>query len=166
MTLSKNLNDSDNPSLEAFTISDPLFFYEEGIEEPVYSTKHSACFDIAAKHPFTLESGKVSFIKTGIRINPSCSFWNQFHLKIYSRSGFSTKNKVILANGIGVIDSDYPEEIMVPLLYLGEGTLSFPEKTRIAQGEFCLNVRLVTNSVHLIKTKDVSRTSGFGSTGL
>jgi dUTP pyrophosphatase len=81
------------------------------------------------------------------------------------RSSLS-KNDIIMANSIGVIDADYRGELMVPLVYIGtnEFGTTVEENVRIAQ--------LLVMPVALpkfIRVNELSDTvrgeGGFGSTG-
>ncbi len=83
---------------------------------------------------------------------------------IYIRSSIGTKLDLVLSNQVGVIDSDYRGEVMLPLRNLGRGARVVNSGTRIAQ-------MIITpiNQVGIEVVKELSETKrgdgGFGSTG-
>lgn len=87
-------------------------------QPPVYATPGSACFDLVAVtvngahtlgsnvyegHPATCGTGLAFEIPEG------------WCMMVYSRSGHGFKHSVRLANGTGIIDSDYRGELFVKL---------------------------------------------------
>ena len=83
---------------------------------------------------------------------------------IYIRSSIGTKLDLVLSNQVGVIDSDYRGEVMLPLRNLGRSARVINSGTRIAQ-------MIITpiNQVGIEVVKELSETKrgdgGFGSTG-
>ena len=83
---------------------------------------------------------------------------------IYIRSSVGTKLDLVLSNQVGVIDSDYRGEVMLPLRNLGRSARVINSGTRIAQ-------MIITpiNQVDIEVVKELSETKrgdgGFGSTG-
>lgn len=83
---------------------------------------------------------------------------------IYIRSSIGSKLDLVLSNQVGVIDSDYRGEVMIPLRNLGRGARVINSGTRIAQ-------MIITpiNQVGIEVVKELSETKrgdgGFGSTG-
>jgi dUTP pyrophosphatase len=103
---------------------------------------------------------EVVFVPTGLALAIPLGMEGQ----IRPRSGFSTKNKIIMPNSPGTIDSDYRGEILIPLLNLGSSAYSLEPGTRIAQ--------IVFQRVEILKREEVSKLDstlrgdgGFGSTG-
>ena len=47
---------------------------------------------------------------------------------VYARSGLSIKHGLCMANGVGVVDSDYRGELKVPMVNLGSGGLHHPAR--------------------------------------
>lgn len=84
---------------------------------------------------------------------------------IFARSGLATKQDLAPANKVGVIDSDYRGEWMVPLHNHSDTVRSVLPKERIAQMVIvpCLTEKLERADA----LEDTVRgTGGFGSTGL
>lgn len=83
---------------------------------------------------------------------------------IYIRSSVGTKLDLVLSNQVGVIDSDYRGEVMLPLRNLGRSARVIETGTRIAQ-----MVITPINQVDIEVVDELSETKrgvgGFGSTG-
>ena len=135
--------------------------------EPMYQTEFSACCDLKARMETILPAGAVAAIPTGIWID---SYSNNIvrddltlipELQIRARSGLAFKNGISLANGIGTIDADYPDEIKVLLINHSQHAFSIFRGDRIAQ--LCANYVV---KIPDIPIKKVTREGGFGSTGV
>lgn len=83
---------------------------------------------------------------------------------IYIRSSVGSKLDLVLSNQVGVIDSDYRGEVMLPLRNLGRSARVIENGTRVAQ-----MVITPINQVDIEVTEELSETKrgdgGFGSTG-
>jgi dUTP pyrophosphatase len=109
----------------------------------------------------------VALIPTGVfldldKINnyyESANFVPPF-LDLRIRSSLALKG-VFLANGAGVIDSDYPDEIKVPLYNSTDEAFTVSEGDRIAQLLCTTTYRLKGNVIATMR----KRSGGFGSTG-
>lgn len=84
---------------------------------------------------------------------------------IFARSGLATKQDLAPANKVGVIDSDYRGEWMVPLHNHSDTVRSVLPKERIAQ---MVIVPCLTEELERVDALEdtVRGTGGFGSTGL
>ncbi len=125
---------------------------------PARATAGSACFDLAAAEAADLERGRVTLVRTGLKMRcPSGTF-----VEVRPRSGLASRG-VLMVNAPGTIDHDYSGEVRVPLTYLGEGRYHIEVGDRIAQ------VRLVEDLDSAFELGEVapvaSRGGGFGSTG-
>jgi dUTP pyrophosphatase len=125
---------------------------------PARATEGSACFDLKAAEPAQLERGRVTLVRTGLKVRcPEGTF-----LEVRPRSGLSTRG-VVMVNAPGTIDADYSGEVLVPLTFLFEGLYRIEVGDRIGQ------VRLVENIPVEFQPGPVvpvaSRNGGFGSTG-
>ncbi len=132
---------------------------------PAYQTDGSAACDLSAclDAPVTIEPGKSALIPTGIAIAPDTDSTPVAAL-LYARSGLAVKHGIALANGVGVIDSDYRGEIKVGLVNLSSDPYTVEPGERIAQMIFTPVLRADFTEVRTLD--DTSRgTGGFGSTG-
>lgn len=131
---------------------------------PRYATPGSAGVDLVANIPKTvvIGPGKVAMIPTGLKIaihDPNIV------AKLYPRSGKATREGLILANGTGIIDSDYRGEIIVAACNRSlTDNLTIQTGERIAQMLF---EPVVMAQFRRCKTLDKTERGegGFGSTG-
>lgn len=83
---------------------------------------------------------------------------------IFPRSGLATKHGISLANAVGVIDSDYKGEIIVPVTNQGEKEYVIKPGERIAQLVF-----VPVFKATIVETDELRETDrgagGFSSTG-
>ncbi|MCI5911377.1 MAG: dUTP diphosphatase [Oscillospiraceae bacterium] len=131
---------------------------------PERKTELSAGFDLCAciDEDVVIHSGEIKKIGTGLAVEPSDK---NVVLLVFARSGIASKNGVTLANSVGVIDSDYRGEIIVPLINNGKEDFTITKNMRMAQ-LVCMPV-LFPESVEKTELSDTSRgTKGFGSTGV
>ena len=130
------------------------------VDTPRYATDGAACFDLQAAEPMVVLKGKTTLIPTGLAFQIP----EGYKLDVYSRSGLSIKNDLALANGTGIIDSDYRGEVMVALHNRAEFTQYIERGARIAQA-----MLVPVPKVHLIQVDELESTErgdgGFGSTG-
>ncbi len=137
-------------------------------QRPDYATLGSACFDIRASHPDATENfkptwviapGEMRAISTGLKV----SFTKGNVLQLFSRSGHAYHHQVCLANGTGIIDSDYRGEIMVMLINHGTSNFVVEQGDRIAQAMMqpVPRVRMFKGTAKATKRGE----GGFGSTG-
>lgn len=135
---------------------------------PEYQTAGAACFDIHALLPkddgrLLVSPGEQFAFSTGLafEIPPG------YVLKVFSRSGHGFNNGVRLANGTGIIDSDYRGELKVALRadpHPGVG-IAVKHGDRIAQGMIVPSPRVEWDEVD--ELSDTERgAGGFGSTGV
>lgn len=131
---------------------------------PAYATDGSAAMDLRAciEAPVTLEPGGRTLVKTGLAINmPDASLV----AIVASRSGLSLKHGVRVAQGIGVIDSDYHGEIAVILANDSTTAYTIEPGERIAQLMFQPVVQVALEMVDEFSRETARGTGGFGSTG-
>lgn len=131
------------------------------VKLPVRATGGSAGYDFFSPVSVTIRPGDISVIRTGVKAKlPSGTF-----LMIVPRSSMGIKNKVVLANNVGIIDEDYygnPDnegEICIALYNYGTSTYTVAIGDKIAQG---IIVPYVTDTEDSAAT---ARTGGVGSTG-
>ena len=129
---------------------------------PCFATAGAACMDLCAciDQPVTLAAGERRLITTGIAVAlPEGTFGG-----VFARSGLGIKQGVCLANGVGVIDSDYRGEIGVGLVNLGDSPYTVRPGDRIAQLMVTPVVRPTVVPVSELDETDRGA-GGFGSTG-
>ena len=83
---------------------------------------------------------------------------------VYARSGLSIKHGLCMANGVGVVDSDYRGELKVPMVNLGAEAYTIQPGERVAQ--LCIAPVYTAAFVPAEELGDTQRgVGGFGSTG-
>ncbi len=133
------------------------------VEVPTYATEGSAAIDLrSASDDMILNPGERAVIPTGIAIEPQT---RDVVAVVAARSGLGVKHGITLANGIGVIDSDYRGEIHVCLVNNGKESFKISRGDRIAQLMF-----LPVFAAEFIQSETLGDTDrgagGFGSTGI
>jgi dUTP pyrophosphatase len=134
-----------------------------GAAMPAYASKGAAAFDLCAAvdKPLTVPAGARALIPSGIAIELPSSGYVAL---VFARSGLAVKKGLMLANGVGVVDSDYRGEILVGMLNTSDVDCEILPGERIAQ----LAVMPVC-VCELIRTDELGKTDrgagGFGSTG-
>ena len=135
---------------------------------PARGSLGAAGFDLRATNAAEIYPGEVAAIKTGLRLDMS-QFPNIVAM-IYPRSGLGTKRGLILANGTGVVDSDYQGEITVFLWNRNHDSDWRPEYInigdRIAQMVFLPVVIPTLVRVDSFANETQRGENGFGSTGV
>lgn len=99
---------------------------------PKRVTPDSAGYDLYALPDMsvTIHPGEICKIPTGIAVAPSRP---DVALCVFPRSGLSTKFGITLINSIGLVDSDYRGELIVPLVNHGTEDFTVEPGMRIAQ---------------------------------
>lgn len=129
---------------------------------PTRSTKNSAGYDIRSIEDVSIPPHESRIIKTGLKVCMNCDEV----LYIYSRSSLGYKYDVCLTNNVGVIDSDYYNNIdneghfQIKLINNGEKEFKININDRIAQGVF-MKYLTVDDEEEI----DNVRQGGIGSTG-
>lgn len=133
------------------------------ISIPEYATDGSAGMDICASVEEVTEiaPGQIVRIPTGIAIAlPD----RDYVALICARSGLAVRHGIALANGVGVIDSDYRGEIVVGLINQSDRIYAVEPGERIAQ---MLIVPICRPQIEICDFLDTTERAagGFGSTG-
>lgn len=139
-------------------------FENANINLPIRSTKNSAGYDIEAAEDTVIPAFKLGqkpvLVKTGLK----AYMQSDEVLILANRSSNPGKKGLILANSIGVVDSDYygnPDNdghIMFAFFNFKDEDIEIKKGERIGQGMF---------QKYLVTDNDVAegeRTGGFGST--
>lgn len=130
---------------------------------PLRATPSSAGWDIysANENAVVIPPGEIRLIPTGIAASPERTDVGLF---IFPRSGLSSKYGIALANSVGVVDSDYRGEIMLPLINHGKEDFTVEPNMRMAQ--LIVLPVLSQEWTETDNLDDTSRSSGrFGSSG-
>ena len=129
---------------------------------PSYETAGAAGFDLAASADVTIGPGEVRLIPTGLVIEvPRGHF-----LGIFARSSTPLKRGLMVANGVGVVDSDYcgpNDEIKIQVLNFTASPVTVNAGDRIAQGVILPFVRAEWQEEETAAS--ATSRGGFGSTG-
>ena len=156
---------------------------------PEYATDGSACFDIKAcisngqrlrsfnafnkemsivvkgvggvRDAFQLPPGIRVLVPTGLIFDIP----EKHVMKMYIRSSQALKKGLIMANGVGIIDSDYVEESFMMLQNVSDSMATIEHGERIAQCLVEKTLRLKIAEVTEKPGQKTDRDGGFGSTG-
>ena len=130
---------------------------------PTYGTKYSAGADIYAvvDTPIVIRPGETKMIQTGL----SLEIPNGYVGLVYARSGLASKSGIAPANKVGVIDSDYRGELMVPLYNHSDKDFKLEHGLRIAQLVITPYIQVEFEEVEELDSTERGH-GGFGSTGL
>jgi dUTPase len=171
----------------------------EGGFEPVRSTKYSAYVDLFSAEDATIGAGETKVVKLGIKLdldelnrswyfyteqNKISGSWDMYlrshYLEIALRSSLAVKG-LIIANGTGKVDLDYPDEIGLivhnPIKenfisnlvckMIGHRSNHYNQNPfTVSKGDKVAQCTLKEHKGYLMGYEsDVIRVSGFGSTG-
>ena len=131
---------------------------------PEYETIGSAGLDLRAciETQLNLESGKTLMIPIGFAM-----YLEDENLAalVVPRSGLGSKHGIVLGNLVGLIDSDYQGELMVPAWNRSDADFEINPGDRIAQ---MIIVPIVQANFKVVEDFDesVRGSKGFGSSGL
>ena len=131
---------------------------------PSYATEGSAALDLRAciSDEIEIQPGETAFIGSGIAINIKDP--NVVGI-IAPRSGLGIKKGIVLANTIGVVDSDYQGEIKIGLFNRGKTTYIVKPGERLCQMMFMPVIKAVLNLVKEFRNETVRGQGGFGHSG-
>jgi dUTP pyrophosphatase len=100
---------------------------------PSYQTAGAAGFDLAASAGLTVAPGAIVLVPTGLVVEvPPGHF-----LAIFARSSTPLKKGLVVANGVGVIDSDYcgpKDEVKIQVMNVTTSPVEIAIGDRLAQG--------------------------------
>ena len=130
---------------------------------PTRSTSGSAGMDMYAciTENITIAPGELRIIPTGIAVALPSPDYAVF---LYARSGLGVKHGICLANGVGVIDSDYRGEICAGICNVSNEPYTIEPQERICQMIVAPVVMAQLNEVENLD-KTHRGEGGFGSTG-
>jgi len=131
---------------------------------PSYATTGSAAMDLRAclTEPLTVQPGETVLIPSGIAISihdPGLV------ALLVPRSGLGIKHGIVLANTVGVIDSDYQGEIGIGIHNRGRTAYTVEPGERICQVMFVPVTQVALSVVDEFSMDSARGAGGFGHTG-
>ena len=136
----------------------------EAIPLPSYATDGSAAIDLRAclKEQLGIQPGETVLVGSGIAINIKDP---DIVGIIVPRSGLGIKKGVVLANTVGVIDSDYQGEIKIGLFNRSQNRYFVQPGERICQMLFMPVINATLKLVQEFSNTTFRGNGGFGHTG-
>ena len=138
----------------------PARFTHPHAELPTRAHPTDAGLDLAASETTHIAPGVVTLVPTGVAVAIP-----EGHVGILAaRSSLAVKKAMTLANGVGVIDSDYRGEIKIPIIPLDGCHNLIQAGQKIAQ---LIILPIATPTVEVVADLDETtrNTGSFGSTG-
>ena len=131
---------------------------------PKYETKGSAGLDLRAclEEKLILKPGKTELIPMGFAMHLEDESLSAL---VVPRSGLGSKHGIVLGNLVGLIDSDYQGELMVPAWNRSDNEFEINPGDRIAQ---MIIVPILQANFEVVEDFDetLRGTKGFGSSGI
>ena len=128
---------------------------------PSYQTAGAAGFDLAASADMTVQPGEVVLVPTGLVIQVPAGHV----LGVFARSSTPLKRGLMVANGVGIVDTDYcgpTDEIKIEVVNFTAAPVGVARGDRLAQGVILPYVRAEWIEK---ETPEAPTRGGFGSTG-
>jgi dUTP pyrophosphatase len=126
----------------------------------VYASLGAAGFDLAAAEDTEIPPHRIKLVGTGLVF----AVPDGYFLAIFARSSTPLKRGLAVANGVGVLDSDYRgphDELRIQLLNLTDEPITVRAGDRLAQG-----IVLQAPRVEFVEGEACAPSrGGFGSTG-
>lgn len=133
---------------------------DQSVNLPKYESIGAAGFDLAASVDMTIQPGEVTLVPTGLVIAVP-----QGHvLGVFARSSTPLKRGLMVANGVGLVDSDYcgpKDEIKIEVYNFTQSPVTIKKGDRLAQGVIIPFVRAEWQET----AATAPSRGGFGSTG-
>ena len=127
---------------------------------PAYGSPGAAGFDLAAAEDVDIAPGEVKLVGTGLVV----AVPDGYFLGIFARSSTPLKRGLVVANGVGVLDSDYcgpSDEVKIQVLNITRAAIAVRTGDRLAQG-----IVLPVPRVEFVEAEATAPSrGGFGSTG-
>ena len=133
-----------------------------GIGLPEPATGGAAGFDLAAAADLEIPPRAIRLVGTGLVIGVPEGYF----LGIFARSSTPLKRGLMVANGVGIIDSDYcgpADEIKIQVINITDAPVAIARGDRLAQGIVLPCPRVEWDEVEEMR---VPTRGGFGSTGM
>jgi dUTP pyrophosphatase len=127
---------------------------------PKYETAGAAGFDLASNADLVVEPGQVALVPTGLVIAVPAGYV----LGVFARSSTPLKRGLMVANGVGLVDSDYcgpADEVKIEVVNFTNAPVPIRRGDRLAQGVIMSFARALWREA----APDAPSRGGFGSTG-
>lgn len=132
-----------------------------GAQLPTKSTEGAACYDCYLPETYeSLYTGDIRIVNLGFQVEVP----RGYELQVRARSGLASKG-IMVANGVGCVDSDYRGDVGVILFNCSNSILPLYAGDRICQLKLSLAPNITWEIVD--ELDDTSRgDGGYGSTGV
>ena len=142
---------SKTPKIKFYTDKQCPYLY---VKLPTRATKGSAGYDIYLPRSLAFPAKSLVIVDTGIKVKIP----EGFVMNLYPRSSIGIKKQLMLANTVGIIDSDFHDTIKLAIYNYGTETVTLKANERIAQA---VTTFYITDG----KKVHTARNGGIGSTG-
>ncbi len=131
---------------------------------PCKQTQGAACFDLYAcsDDVITLAPDERALIPTGLVFDIP----KGYSVRIHTRSSWAAVKGIGLSVSEGIIDSDYVDEVFVPMVNNTDKLFNIYSGDRIAQMELVKTIPTEMKRITNCPEKRGGREGGFGSTGV
>lgn len=131
---------------------------------PTFKTSGAVGADLTLIDDITLNNLNTSS-PTIVGLGITLEIPTGYHAKIFLRSSIGAKTHIRLANGTGIIDSDYRGELKLILEYHARGNITLRKGMRIAQ--IMIEKNIPTQYIEVQELTTTTRgEKGIGSTGI
>jgi dUTP pyrophosphatase len=134
--------------------------FDKNLPLPEYKTAGAAGFDLAARETMTIAPHAVAYVPLNVAVETPPD-----HFLLIATRGSTHKRGLMLANSVGIGDSDFcgdEDQYMAALLNFTDKPVVVERGDRIAQGIFIKFTRGEWEEVDKMENKT---RGGFGSTG-
>lgn len=134
--------------------------FDKEMSLPKYHTEGAAGFDLAARDTLTIPPHAVGYVSLNVAVETPPD-----HFLLIASRGSTHKRGLMLANSVGIGDSDFcgdEDEYKAALLNFTDQPVTIERGDRIAQGIFIPFTRAEWEEVEKMENKT---RGGFGTTG-
>jgi dUTP pyrophosphatase len=135
--------------------------FDKELPLPEYKTAGAAGFDLMARETMTIAPHAVAYVPLNVAVETPPD-----HFLLIATRGSTHKRGLMLANSVGIGDSDFcgdDDQYMAALLNFTDKPVVVQRGDRIAQGIFIPFTRGVWEEVNVMQNRT---RGGFGSTGI
>lgn len=157
------------------------------VKIPKFGTEYANCFDLEyfpvtdvvngfdqynmaigryvdkSTQELTINPGDRLLVPTGLIF--SLPEERTYSLRLHSRSGLALKRGLVLANGTGIVDVDYNQQVFALIANVSNMSQTISKGERVCQAEIVKNVTVAMIEINDKPKALGDRTGGFGSTG-